>query len=224
MPIEAPTDLAEWRKQQRKILLARRLSISFEDRSRWSQAIALFLQQGFPSLSRMVVGFCWPYKGEFDARPLMRILLSQGGQAALPAVHAKGEPLQFRQWAPGSVMKPGALGIPVPEGTRVLVPDVLLIPPVGFGEKGGRLGYGGGYFDRTLASLSPQPLKVGVAFEVSRMPTIFPQPHDVLMDFIVTEAGIHAVGLDGLQVVDPAECARREAKIIQERGLPRAQA
>ena len=121
-------------------------------------------------------------------------------------------------------MKPGALGIPVPEGTRVLVPDALLIPPVGFGEKGGRLGYGGGYFDRTLASLSPQPLKIGVAFEVSRMPTIFPQPHDVLMDFIITEAGIHAVGLDGLRVIDPAECARMEARIIQERGLPRAQA
>jgi hypothetical protein len=73
---------------------------------------------------------------------------------------------------------------------------------VGFGSQGYRLGYGGGYFDRTLAEMTPQPLKIGVAFEVSRMPTIHPQPHDVPMDFIVTERGIHHVTKTGLVCID----------------------
>jgi 5-formyltetrahydrofolate cyclo-ligase len=121
-------------------------------------------------------------------------------------------------------MKPAVLGIPVPDGTPVLVPDAVLIPPVGFSDQGWRLGYGGGYFDATLAALSPQPLKIGVAYELSRTPTIFPQPYDVPMDFVVTEAGIHAVEEGGMRRVDAAECARREALILTERGLPRRQA
>lgn len=191
------------------------------ERAEWNRAMTAHLEQGFPSLRRIIVGYCWPYKGEFDARPFICKLQSQGARVALPAVVAPGRPLEFREWRPGVVMKAGRLGIPVPEATPVLVPDALLIPPVGFSEQGGRLGYGGGYFDRTLAALSPPPLKIGVAYELSRMPTIYPQPHDVAMDFIVTEAGIHAVEKDGLRLVDPVECARREARIMTERGLPR---
>jgi 5,10-methenyltetrahydrofolate synthetase len=89
-------------------------------------------------------------------------------------------------------------------GTQAVTPGALLIPPIGFDAQGYRLGYGGGYFDRTLASLDPQPLKIGVAFELSRIETIRPQPHDIPMDFIVTEAGIHRVGPGGLQRVERA--------------------
>jgi len=222
--MEAPTDLAQWRKDQRAILLARRLAAPPAARAEWNHAIDAYLERGFPSLRRMVVGYCWPYKGEFDARSLIRKLHSLGARVALPSVVAKRQPLQFREWLPGAAMKPGVLGIPVPDATPVLVPDAALIPCVGFSDQGGRLGYGGGYFDRTLAALSPQPLKIGVAFEGSRMPTIYPQPYDIIMDFIVTEVGIHAVEKSGMRLVDAAECARREALIAAERGLPLAQA
>jgi 5,10-methenyltetrahydrofolate synthetase len=221
--VETPTDLAQWRKDQRLMLLARRLAAAPAESAEWNHAIKANLEQGFPSLCRMVVGYCWPYKGEFDARSLIRKLRSQGARVALPAVVAKGQPLQFREWWPGAAMKPGVLGLPVPDGTPVLVPDAALIPCVGFSEEGGRLGYGGGYFDRTLAALSPQPLKIGVAFEGSRMPTIYPQSYDIIMDFIVTEVGIHAVEKSGMRLVDAAECARREALIVAERGLPLVQ-
>jgi 5,10-methenyltetrahydrofolate synthetase len=222
--METPTDLTQWRKEQRALLLERRLSSPAAARAAWSRAITGHLEGGFPSLNRLVVGFCWPFKAEFDARALVRGLRDRGARAALPAVVAKGQPLQFREWWPGAAMKPAVLGIPVPDGTPVLVPDAVLIPPVGFSDQGWRLGYGGGYFDTTLAALSPQPLKIGVAYELSRIPTIHPQPHDIAMDFVVTEAGIHAVEEGGMRRVDAAECARREALILTERGLPRRQA
>jgi hypothetical protein len=115
-------------------------------------------------------------------------------------------------------MTPGALGLPEPQRTPSVRPDALLIPPVGFGSRGYRLGYGGGYFDRTLASMRPQPLKIGVAFEVSRMDTIYPQPHDVPMDFIVTELGVHQVGSDGLTMMrDAAQLQSAVARLSRER-------
>ena len=120
-------------------------------------------------------------------------------------------------------MQAGALGIPVPDGTPVLVPDAVLVPPVGFCEGGWRLGYGGGYFDRPLATLSPPPVKICIAHELSRMPTIYPQPHDIPMDFVVTEAGLHAVDNGAMFRIDAAACALRLVRLIASRGLPRRQ-
>ena len=112
----------------------------------------------------------------------------------------------------------GAFGLPAPEGSQVLRPQAALIPPVGFDRQGYRLGYGGGYFDRTLAALSPQPLKIAVGFELSRIPTIHPQPHDVSMDFVVTEAGIHAAVSGRLERIgDPRDAAELAAQIVSER-------
>lgn len=91
----------------------------------------------------------------------------------------------------GCVTRPGVFDLPVPIEGEVVVPDAVLVPPVGFDRLGYRLGYGGGYFDRTLAALSPRPIAIALAREVSRIETIHPQPHDVPMDFIVTETGIH---------------------------------
>ena len=101
-------------------------------------------------------------------------------------------PLQFREWWPGVPTAPGVFGLPVPQGTELLIPDLLLMPPVGFDAQCFRLGYGGGYYDRTLAELGGRQVqRIGVAFELNRMDTIFPQPHDIAMDVVVTEAGIH---------------------------------
>jgi hypothetical protein len=113
---------------------------------------------------------------------------------------------------------PGAFDLPVPQGTPVVRPDALLIPPVGFSSRGYRLGYGGGSFDRTLAAMDPQPLKIGVAFEIGRVRTIYPQPHDVPMDFIVTENGIHEVRDENLVPIrEPQKVRAIVARLSRER-------
>jgi hypothetical protein len=126
----------------------------------------------------------------------------------------KGAQLQFREWWPGVGTSKGVFDLPVPVGTDIVTPQALLIPPIGFDLGGYRLGYGGGYFDRTLAALAAQPLKIGVAFELSRMPSIQPQPHDIPMDFIVTEKGIHIVGPAGLELATDRTKVAALAKAI----------
>jgi len=194
-----PTDLSAWRKTQRTELLAQREAVPKAVRTQWNNAVTRWLLGGFSALARCTIGFCWPYKGEVDTRFFIYEMRKRGARAALPAVVAKRSPLEFREWWPGVEMKPEVFDLPVPQ-SPVVRPDALLIPPVGFGARGYRLGYGGGYFDRTLASLTPQPLKVGVAFEISRMQTIYPQPYDVPMDFIVTERGVYRVSAEGLDL------------------------
>ena len=89
-------------------------------------------------------------------------------------------------------------GIPVPASGAPVLPQALLIPVVGFDAAGFRLGYGGGYFDRTLASLRPRPLAIGVGFELSRLASVHPERHDEPLDLIVTEVGIwRCVGSTG---------------------------
>ena len=185
-------DIAAWRKAERARLLALRESIPLEERRAQDERIAELLLEGFPQLRGMTIGFYWPFKGEVDPRVAMHRLRVLGARSALPVVIAKGEPLQFRLWEPGTPTEPGVFGLPVPQGTEVVVPDAVFMPPVGFDAGGYRLGYGGGYFDRTLVALSPQPLKIGLARGVSRIPTIHPQPHDIPMDFVLTEAGVQA--------------------------------
>jgi len=137
-----------------------------------------------------ILGFCWPIRREFDARPLVTQLLAAGWQACLPALPAPAAPMVFHRWTPGCPMAAGRHGIPVPADPCILQPDTLLLPLVAFDDAGFRLGYGGGYFDRTLAARVPRPLAVGVGFELGRVASILPQDHDLPLDTIVTEAGI----------------------------------
>lgn len=216
-------ELAQWRKTQRSALLERRCAASEADHARWSAAIEAQLRQAFALDAPWVVGFCWPYQAEFDARPFATWLHARGVQTALPVVLAKGQPLEFRAWWPGVAMVPGVYDIPVPLDTEVLVPDVLLVPPVGIGAAGDRLGYGGGFFDRTLAAIAPPPITIATAFELSRLPTTYPQAHDVLMDLVVTELGVQ--GLEGgiMRQLDFAQATTRFQALAQARGLPRQQ-
>ena len=211
------SDLDIWRKARREELIARRAAIPLETQRRFDARVAEFLFLAFPMLERLSVGFYWPMKGEVDPRVAVRKFRSRGAVTALPVVVRKQAPLEFREWHPGVRTEPGVFGLPVPQ-TDAVVPDALLIPPVGFDSGGFRLGYGGGYFDRTLASLSPQPLKIALAREASRMDTIQPQPHDIAMDYVVTELGVHEVGATGLQLQDDlAAVAQRAARIREER-------
>ncbi|AOF82832.1 5-formyltetrahydrofolate cyclo-ligase [Methyloversatilis sp. RAC08] len=215
--MDAQTDLPAWRRTERQRLIAAREGLSAEQRAARNGVITALLEHGFPVLRRLIIGFCWPYRGEFDARFVIRTLRSAGARAALPDVVARATPLVFREWWPGVAMTKRVFDLPVPDGTAIVQPQALLIPLVGFDACGYRLGYGGGYFDRTLAAQATQPLRIGVGFESSRMPTIHPQPHDVAMDFIVTEAGIHVVTAGGLQRIDASESARCAQALIEER-------
>lgn len=198
------SELQPWRDARRRELTAARFAVPAPLRRQWNEAIKQQLQTRFAALQGMVVGGYWPFRGEFDPRFFLHHLRRGGARTALPVVVARNAPLQFRAWWPGAPMRRAALGLPVPEGTEVLAPQALLIPPLGFDARGYRLGYGGGYFDRTLAALPEQPLKIGVAFELSRMATIRPQWHDIAMDFIVTELGLYRVTPHGLAPVDDA--------------------
>lgn len=216
-----PDDIKAWRKERRAELLAAREAVPLDVRRGWNERVTRLLIDGFSALERCTVGFCWPFRGEVDSRFFIRHLRQRGARAALPAVVEKKGPLQFREWWPGVQMARGVFDLPVPSATRVLLPDAMLIPPVGFGPRGYRLGYGGGYFDRTLGAMAPQPIKIAVAFEISRMPTIYPQAHDVPMDFVVTEQGVHRVVDETLRRVDDMATVRESlVRLMRERGLP----
>ncbi|MCC6917352.1 5-formyltetrahydrofolate cyclo-ligase [Nitrosomonas sp.] len=180
----------QWKQQQRACLRKLRQQISAEQRTLWSDAITVALTQGFPLLEKHRIGFYWPHQGEYDPLPAMTFLRTRGATLALPEVVNKGEPLRFVEWWPEAPMKKDIYGIPSPDNTREMVVDSIIIPLLGFDERGYRLGYGSGYFDRTLAALSPRPLTIGVAFEIFRLPTIHPQQHDIPMDYIVTERSV----------------------------------
>lgn len=217
----APDALGAWRAGMRSELIARRMALASEDRARADLAISLHLLHALPAEAGTLLGFCWPYRGEYDARRLMRSLRERGVANALPVIAARHQPLRFRPWKPGVPMQRGPLGIPAPSAGPEVVPDILLAPLVGFGRTGDRLGYGGGYFDRTLASLDPQPLAIGVGYELCAIPTSFPQSHDIPMDAIVTEAGVRMF-LSGELV--PVDAPRARSLLEQLRGERRAQA
>ena len=124
---------------------------------------------------------------------LVAARLATGLRACLPVIVDNGLPLEFREWTPHSEMVEDRYGIHAPARGETRHPDVILMPLNAFDEAGYRLGYGGGYFDRSLAALLPRPKAIGVGFELARVDSIRPQPYDLPMDFIVTEAGTFEV-------------------------------
>ena len=217
-------EIKAWRKERRAELIARRAALSPGERQGWNERVSALLEQVVPVTPGAVVGFCWPFKGEIDARFAVRHWRERGAIAALPEVVEKAGPLRFSEWWPGAPMRPGVYDIPVPDGTRVVLPDVAIVPMNGVDGKGYRLGYGGGYFDRTLAALERRVLAIGVAYEALRLPTIHPQAHDIPMDFVVTEAGAYRAGGNELALLAPAACAAEAKSVMEQRGLPRRNA
>lgn len=191
-----------WRSATRKELIARRMAVGAAQHAQWSAAIDGHLEALLPDVAGRVVGFCWPYKAEYDPRATVLGMLARGARAALPVIVAPASPLAFREWSPGCEMEEGAYGIAIPAAdAREAMPDVVLLAANGFDAQGFRLGYGAGYFDRTLASVERRPVVVGIAFEQGRLATIRPQPHDIPADYIVTEAGAWRRGPAGLEAV-----------------------
>ena len=199
--------LKRWRSAERARLIAAREALGRETLEAFRGRIDRHLEEGFSELARGVLAFCWPIRGEYDARHLARTLRERGALTALPAIVAKGKPLAFREWHPGVELAAGPLDIPYPAASAEVVPDHVLLPMNGWDEGGYRLGYGAGYFDRTLASLAKRPLVIGVSYEVARMPTIHPQNWDIPMDWVVTERGAYRREANGLAFAGGAGAA-----------------
>jgi 5-formyltetrahydrofolate cyclo-ligase len=191
-------DVKSWRKAERARLIAARESLDATTLALWRQRIDAHLWRSFPGLAAAKLAFCWPIRGEYDARHLAQRLRECGATTALPVVVAPGQPLLFREWHPGVPLAPGPLGIPYPVNSDPVVPTAVLLPLNGWDEAGHRLGYGGGFFDRTLASLTTKPVAIGVGYEMAKMKTIRPQSWDIPMDWVVTERGIYRRDPEGL--------------------------
>ncbi|HEY1719845.1 MAG TPA: 5-formyltetrahydrofolate cyclo-ligase [Magnetospirillaceae bacterium] len=183
-------DVARWRKEKRRELIALRVGTASQQRAIWSAQLTTRLHAVLDHLVPGILGAYWPIQSEFDPRPLIDDFRLHGWQMALPVVVAKNEPLEYRTWSPGDVLERGPFGIMEPRNGTLVLPDALLVPCVGYDDGLFRLGNGGGFFDRTLPQLASMPLAVGVAFTIGRLDTIYPQPHDRPMDVIVTETGV----------------------------------
>lgn len=186
-----PEQLKRWRKTERERLVAARVALAPDTVQAYRRRIDAHLERLFPRLSRMRLAFCWPIRNEYDARHLMKTLRERGALTALPVVVAPRTPLIFREWHPGVRLQPGALDIAYPADSAEVVPQALLVPMNGWDGAGHRLGYGAGFFDRTLARLAPGTLAIGISYEMARMETIHPQPWDVPLDWIITERGAY---------------------------------
>jgi 5-formyltetrahydrofolate cyclo-ligase len=188
-------DVGRWRRGERRRLQAERLAIYGAERQEVAAALARALDalvaERLGSIAGRVISGYWPIKGEPDLRGWLVALGEAGAIAALPVVEPRAAPLMFRRWTRETPMMRGDWNIPVPlPETGAVTPHVVLAPLVGWNPAGYRLGYGGGYFDRTLAALRPRPVVIGVGLQAARLETIYPQPHDIPMDLIVTQDGV----------------------------------
>jgi 5-formyltetrahydrofolate cyclo-ligase len=183
-----PDAVKLWRRGERSRLIALRQELPAADRRRWSERILAGLRTLIAERPG-VLGVYWPFRAEIDPRPLIDWAVASGREVALPVVVDKRGPLEYRAWRPGEPLVDGVWDIPVPESGAIVMPRIVLAPLVGFDPECYRLGYGGGYFDRTLAALVPQPLAIGIGYAIQQLETIHPQPFDAPMDLIVTETG-----------------------------------
>ncbi|MDQ5946125.1 MAG: 5-formyltetrahydrofolate cyclo-ligase [Pseudomonadota bacterium] len=183
-------DDGEYRQNLRRDMIARRRALSPETHASLSAAVRARLDDAFPALAELIVGFCWPVQNEPDLRPLVAELIARGGRVALPVVVRPGEPLAFREWWPEQPLTPDRYDIPTPTDGDFLVPQVLLLPVNAFDADHYRIGYGGGFFDRTLASLAPRPLAIGIGFDFQKVESIRPAAHDLPLDAMATESGV----------------------------------
>ena len=180
-------DVASWRKAERARLIEGRLAIPAAAREELTRRIADQLEELIGDPQGLIVSAYWPFRAEPDLKPLLARLRERGAITALPVVVKKGQPLIFRAWKSGDKLERGVWNIPFPAQGEEVVPDVAIAPVVGFDRECFRLGYGGGFFDRTLAALPRLPRFFGVGYAMQEIPTIRPQPHDIAMVAVVTE-------------------------------------
>ena len=204
------------KQSARKSLIEKRLNLP--DRLQRAEMLQRVLRIWLVGRPDTVIGAYWPIKGEFDPLPALYrwqedalLAPSLGGwpvsadappmagdslakqlprKIGLAVVNKQTRTLSFHAWYPGCPMAEDAYGIPKPKDTEEVVPTVLLVPCVGWGPGGYRLGYGGGFYDRTLASYTPKPVTVGLGYSLGALPDLQPEPHDVPLDAILSEQGV----------------------------------
>ncbi|SFK39535.1 5-formyltetrahydrofolate cyclo-ligase [Falsiroseomonas stagni] len=187
-----PVLLADLKAEARKAALARRLG---QDPLACGQALAAHLLRDMPPPPGAVVAGFWPMGPEIDIRPLLHALHGRGHRIALPVTPKRGLPLHFRAWSPGDALARGPMGTSQPgPDAAPLVPDWLLVPLLAFDRAGRRLGYGGGYYDRTLAAL-PGATAIGTAFAAQEVDEVPAGPEDAPLTAIVTERGVTRAGV-----------------------------
>lgn len=182
-------EVRHWRVEMRRALIGRRLAMDGVQRKGLGERAKARLA-GQVELSRFAtLGMYWPVRGEIDVRDLAAAHLSNGGRVGLPVVVTEAAPVEFWSWRPEMPMSRGVWNIPIPAERELLEPDALIVPLVGFDPQRYRLGYGGGYYDRTIAASRRRPYCIGLGYEEARLTSIFPQTHDIPMDLIITDGG-----------------------------------
>ncbi len=202
----------------RKALIEERLNLP--DRLQRADALQRVMRIWLFDKPDTVIGAYWPIKGEFDPLPALYrwqedAILNQDSQSktavapesraqlatesiagrsprkiGLPVVNKLHKTLTFHAWYPGCPMEEDAYGIPKPKDTELIVPTLLFVPCVGYGPGGFRLGYGGGFYDRTLATLQPRPVTVGLGYTNGWLPDMEPEPHDIPLDTLLNDNGV----------------------------------
>ncbi|MEA2769104.1 MAG: 5-formyltetrahydrofolate cyclo-ligase [Acetobacteraceae bacterium] len=182
-------DLDVAKRAARDAATARRLDLNAQAAG---NALAAHVLRDCPPPPGAVISGFWPMGEEIDIRPLLHALHDRGHRVALPVTPRRGEALTFRGWQPGDVLVPERFGTMRPIG-EILTPDMLLIPLLAFDAAGGRLGYGGGFYDRTLAGL-PGRFRLGCAFAAQQVDAVPIGPYDIRLDAVATENGIIRCG------------------------------
>ncbi|WP_157271533.1 5-formyltetrahydrofolate cyclo-ligase [Azohydromonas aeria] len=185
-----PLDFSRDKTLLRRQLKAERQSLV--DRLQRAQYLQQVLRVWLVTRKETAIGAYWPIKGEFDALPaLYRWSEAEPGRRiGLPVIDRETKQLRFHVWWPGCPMEDDAFGIPKPKDTESFQPELLLVPCVGYGPGGLRLGYGGGFYDRTLAALQPRPYTAGLAYTHGWVPWLKPEAHDVPLDAVLNEEGL----------------------------------
>ncbi|HXP77316.1 MAG TPA: 5-formyltetrahydrofolate cyclo-ligase [Stellaceae bacterium] len=192
----SPETIAAEKAALRKIMRARRAALTPEMRAAASLAVRNRLIAWIaatPVARGSVISGYWPIRDELDPRPAMQALAEQGFRTALPISLARGEPLAFRAWSPGDPLAPDIMRIQAPlSSAPEVVPSLVLVPMLAFDRAYHRLGYGAGFYDRTLATLRARgtPLAVGLAFSVQEVEQVPVDEADAPLDAVVTEIGL----------------------------------
>ncbi len=190
--MQAPQPPDERASLRKRLVSARQ---SLPDRLERAVALQEVLRVWLVGRSERTIGAYWPIKGEFDPLPAL-YRWSEGGvdgsprRIGLPVADRQTKSLRFHVWYPGCETELDAYDIPKPKGTDEFVPQMLVVPCLGYGPGGARLGYGGGFFDRTLRALSPRPVTIGVSYTHGFLPMLRSSPDDLPLDALLTEDGV----------------------------------
>jgi 5-formyltetrahydrofolate cyclo-ligase len=211
-------DRSNDKSSKRKVLIEQRLNLP--DRLQRADLLQRVMRIWLFGRTDEVIGAYWPIKGEFDPLPALYrwqedAILNESSQSeselrqepqaqlatesiagrsprkiGLPVVDKVHKTLTFHAWYPGCPMEEDAYGIPKPKDTELIVPTLLFVPCVGYGPGGYRLGYGGGFYDRTLATLQPRPVTVGLGYTNGWLPDLEPEAHDIPLDALLNDNGV----------------------------------